>query len=117
MLTVTYSFYTDTYHGKLSSTDFARASVFAAAYIDELTLGRTGDGTGLSADALLRAQLAFCSVCDVHALQEDRVGIASANNDGYSETYQTDAGAAGRQLRNAAEIYLAPTGMLYRGVG
>lgn len=118
MLTVEYGFYTDTYHGTLSEAEFTRASVFASAYIDELTLGATGDGSGLDEDVLLRARLALCAVCDAHARQEAHAGIASATNDGYSETYVTgDGDAAGRQLRSAASVYLAPTGLLYRGVG
>lgn len=117
MLTVDYAFYRDTYHGTLPEADFERLSVFAAAYLDELTLDRIGDGSQLDERTRRRAGLALCAVAECRGRMEARDGIAAETNDGISVTY-TAAGAAGAggPLYAAAAVYLAPAGLLYRGV-
>jgi len=120
MLTVDYDFYTDTFHGTLEEDDFIRLSVFAAAYLDELTLGRITEELSDTAKQLV--SLALCAVCDARAMDERRDGIASETNDGISVSYITSGSAVGAaspgamRLYNAAALYLAPTGLLYRGV-
>ncbi len=110
MLTVDYEFYTGTYHGTLTEDEFTRASVFASAYLDELTLGRITDAqSGTDRQAV---KLALCAVCDARAVDERRDGIAAESNDGISVSYEKSTGS----LYNAAALYLAPTGLLYRGV-
>ena len=41
MLTVDYEFYTETFRGQMAEEDFKRLAVYASAYLDELTMGRT----------------------------------------------------------------------------
>ena len=43
--------------------------------------------------------------------------VKSFNNDGYSETlsYGSDSRSNARKLRESASLYLANTGLLYRG--
>ncbi len=43
MLTVDYDFYCGVFHGKMPREDFERLSVYAAAYLDEVTMSRTAD--------------------------------------------------------------------------
>ncbi len=116
MLTVDYAFYTDTYYGALTEDEFTRMSVFASAYLDELTMGRITEG--LSGDDQRAVKLALCAVCDARAVDEKRDGIAAESNDGISVSYVTGGADTGvSRLYNAAAPYLAPTGLLYRGVG
>ncbi len=110
MMTVDYAFYTDTYHGALTEDGFSRASVFASAYLDELTMGRITDRLGEK--DRLAVKLALCAVCDARAVDEQRDGIAAESNDGISVSYDKSTG----RMYNAAALYLASTGLLYRGV-
>jgi len=116
MLTVSYEFYQDTFHGTLSEEAFEQSAVFATAYVDELTMGNVPDDPDES--TALRVRLAVCAVADLHAVQETRTGIAAESNDGISVTYASGTGSdsAGAQLYNAAAVYLAQTGLMYRGV-
>lgn len=117
MMTVDYQFYKETFHGQMNESDFARLSVYASAYIDELTMGRVSDQ--LSENTMQRVKMAFCAVADAYHLNEQGGGVASETNDGISVTYVAGTGAAkseDRRLYEAAVLFLAPTGLLYRGV-
>ena len=41
MLTVDYKYYSETFRGQMAEADFNRLAVYASAYLDELTMGRT----------------------------------------------------------------------------
>ena len=117
MLTVDYEFYKDTFHGQMSESDFNRLSVYASAYVDELTMGRVS--ADLPEDTQHRAKMALCAVADASRLTELGGGVASETNDGISVTYVAGVSMAkseGRRLYEAAALFLAPTGLLYRGV-
>lgn len=118
MLTVDYDFYCGVFHGKMPREDFERLSVYAAAYLDEVTMSRTADT--LTADVEERAKQAFCAVADAYLLNEQGGGIASETNDGVSVTYvagiSNSTKSEGRRLYEAAALFLGPTGLLYRGV-
>lgn len=112
MIHVSYSFYVSEYHGPLPEEDFLRHSVKAGAFLDDLTSGKANDA--LPADTIIKAQLAFCALCDAYAA-ESAGDITSETNDGISVTYATRKGTAEQRLRNAAAPFLSGTGMLYRG--
>lgn len=112
MISVSYSFYTSKYHGTLTEVDFLRHGVKASAFLDDLTSGKADDA--LPEDTLIKAQFAFCALCDAYA-EESTCGIASETNDGISVTYAARQGTAEQRLRNAAAPFLAGTGLLYRG--
>lgn len=112
MISVAYSFYASVYHGALPEEDFLRNAVRAGAFLDDLTSGKANDA--LPEDTLVKAQLAFCALCDAYA-EEATGGIASETNDGISVTYAARQGTAEQRLRNAAAPFLAGTGLLYRG--
>ena len=112
-----YNFYIGVYHGKMPMEDFWRLSVYASAYLDELTMGRTA-GT-LPDEAEYKAKMALCAVADAYLANEQGGGVASETNDGISVTYVAgirNAKTEGRRLYEAAALFLGPTGLLYRGV-
>ena len=114
-MTVDYSFYTGVFHGTMSEAEFARCAVFASAYLDTVTMGRCS-GT-LSEDVAARVKLAFCAVADAHGQNERGGDVAAEANDGVSVSYRSAETTAAQRLYDAAAVHLAPTGLLYRGVG
>lgn len=117
MLTVDYKYYTETFHGKMTEADFERLSVYASAYLDELTFGKIS--AELDSDTKDKAKRAFCAVADAYRLNEQGGGIAAESNDGISVTYVagvSNAKTDGRRLYEAAALFLSSTGLLYRGV-
>ncbi len=113
-MTVDYSFYTGSFHGTLSESEFERCAVFAAAYLEELTGGKCS-GT-LPEQTAAKVKLAFCAVAEAHAVNAQGGEVAAEANDGISVSYRSTATAPAMRLYDAAAAYLAPTGLLYRGV-
>lgn len=117
MRTVSYEFYSETYKGTLDQATFERLMVPSSAFVDDLTMGRAAS-ENLSADELLRVQLALCAVADAKAMEEEMGGVTQETNDGVSITYGAQYAAQGeKRIRDAAVVYLAQTNLLYRGVG
>lgn len=117
MLTVDYNFYIGVFRGRMSEADFERLAVYASAYLDELTMGRTD--RELPAETEEKAKMALCAVADAYQMNEQGGGVASETNDGISVTYVAGVGSAkteGRRLYEAAALFLGSTGLLYRGV-
>lgn len=116
MLTVEYEFYKNTYHGnKISETAWPAFSRDAAAYVDKITFGRAS-ADGLD-DALKQAcQMAVCAAAEELQTQDAGGVVASASNDGYSETYIAASQTPGQRLRASVGLWLDNTGLLYRGV-
>lgn len=109
-----YAFY-QTLGGQLSEEEFRRLCWRAWAYLEALTLGRVG-GT-LPTPAAERVKRACCALADEYAAQERGGELSGASNDGYSETYAGSGRTWGQRLYDAAAIHLAPTGLLYAGMG
>jgi len=101
--------------GALSEENFRRCSQKAWAYLEALTLGRV-NGV-LPAQAAEKVNRACCALADEYAAQERGGEVASASNDGYTETYVSSGRTAGQRLYDLAALYLAPTGLLYSGMG
>ena len=117
MVTVDYLFYSEIFHGQMAEADFERLVVYASAYLDELTMGRTA--SDLPAETAAKVEMAICAVADAYLVNEQGGGIASETNDGISVTYVAAIGNAktdGRRLYEAAAMFLGSTGLLYRGV-
>lgn len=108
-----YDYYINDYSGRaITEMDFPRLSRQASAYLDMLTLDKlTGDWT---TDA--RVKNACCAVAEVYALKNAGGEVASESNHGVSRTYVTSGKSTDTQLYDAAALYLANTGLLYRGV-
>ena len=100
--------------GKLSQPDYDVAARQALAYLDTITFGRASQATGFVKDKVTLALYAL--VDEIHA-QSSGGEVASATNDGYTETYVTTGKSAEDKLRTIAVRYLATTGLLYRGGG
>lgn len=108
-----YAYYRDTYHGAMAEGDFLRLSRAASAHIDALTFGRAASVADEGTKAKLKD--ACCAVADVLLAEEQGGEVASATNDGYSETYVTSGKSAARRRYEAAALYLANTGLMYAG--
>lgn len=111
MIEADYTFYANTYKGTLSEADFNRLLPRASAEIDALTFGRCN--ATLSAGAQNRVKLAMCAVIDELNATSGGV-VASASNDGYSETYAVQRTATQR-IKDTAAAYLATTGLMFCG--
>lgn len=115
MLTVDYEFYKSSYHGnKISETAWPAFSRDAAAYVDKITFGRAS-ADELNETRKQACQMAICAAAEELQTQDAGGVVASASNDGYSETYITANQTPGQRLRAAVGIWLDNTGLLYRG--
>lgn len=121
MVYADYDFYTAVYGGKtISADDWPALAMRASAYIDTLTFGRLAAGVPVD-DAV---RLAVCAVAETEqrwAQAEARpAGLASASNDGYSETYANAdrlAAQRGADRLAAMDLYLPRSHPLrYAGV-
>ena len=92
---------------------FPRLSRLASAFIDAITYGRAATATGIDSE---KVKDACCAVCDVIYQEENGGEVASASNDGYSESYVTSGKSIDRKKYDAAAVFLSPTGLLYSGV-
>ena len=107
---VTYAdtaFYTDVYHGSLSGAELERSLRRANAYIGALMLRSPFPIPD-------EVKYAVCEIADMYNTEDSRSGIVSENNDGYSVTYDKSLTAESKAY-NIAVLYLANTGLLYRG--
>lgn len=111
-----YEFYRNVYRkGKLTEEDFQQLAAKAWAYLEALTMGRVN--MTLPPPAEKKVKLACCAVVDEYAIQERGGEVASADNDGYRETYVHSGRTANQKLYDAAVLHLATTGLLYAGIG
>lgn len=106
-----YAYYQGTYLGDLlTETQWPAAARQADAWLDRLTFGRLHRGA--PADDAVR--MACCAMAEVisrwQQAEADRTpGLASFNNDGYSESYTTGADRAALReadILAAADLYL-----------
>lgn len=114
MLTVDYEFYQNTYRGdKISEAAWPAFARDAAAYVDKLTFGRASEASGAQRTA---CQMAVCAAAEERQMQDAGGVVASASNDGYSETYITEGQTPGQRMRAAVALWLDGTGLLFRGM-
>ena len=115
---VDYKYYSDTYGGeKVPEDSFEACEKRAEAVLHQITFGRVKqlpEIPDLIKDAI-------CAMVEVK-YQEDKkqAGLKSETIDGYSVTYESSGGTAGasgtvRLMYEEAKVYLANTGLLYRG--
>ncbi len=117
MAYVDYVYYQTQWGGELDQKDFTILSERASDYIDTITFNRIKENPNLMCDEVKKA---VCSVVDEMQQQKTMKTkgiVKSFNNDGYSETlsYGSDSRSNARKLRESASLYLANTGLLYRG--
>ena len=100
---------------ELDLFDFAGKACQIRVTVDKITFGRAS-ADGLD-DALKQAcQMAVCAAAEELQTQDAGGVVASASNDGYSETYIAASQTPGQRLRASVGLWLDNTGLLYRGV-
>lgn len=116
MLAVDYAYYIDIYKGdQIPEKQWNSYSRNAAAYLDVLTLGRAV--SSLPNDLLDLCKMAICAMSEVYAGQGETDGeLASVTNGSYTETYSQTGKTLKEKAKDAAYLYLANTGLCYRGV-
>lgn len=106
-----YAYYQGTYFGSLLTEEqWLAAAREADAWLDRLTFGRLQRGAPVD-DAV---RMACCAVAEAsyrwqQAETERAPGLASFNNDGYSESYTTGTDSAAQRdadILAAADLYL-----------
>lgn len=113
-----YPYYRDNFHGKMSEADFAFHAESASDYIDSVTFGRiTAD---ILADEILAKKIkrACCACADIYADVSVSSKIASETVGSHSVTYAAAGNSAESEKRlfSSVKMYLADTGLMYRGV-
>lgn len=113
---VDYTYYTQVYQGfEIPESRFGYWAAKASAYLDQATFGRTAEEETPS-DAV---QLACCAVAEAYYLNRQGGGVASEKAGDYSVNYVAGVSKAkteDERLYEAAALYLADSGLLYRGV-
>lgn len=114
MIYADYTYYYEIYGGNaINEQDFARLARVASAFIDTITYGNAAAAAGDTAE---KVKDACCAVCEVIRQEENGGEVASASNDGYSESYVTSGKSIDKKKYDAAAVFLSPTGLLYSGV-
>ena len=111
---VDYDYYTTVYEGwQIPREQFGFYAKKAAAYLSRMTFRKAAD---LWEDALC---LACCAVADAYFENKSGGGLASERSGDYSVSYVAGVSKSkteDQRLYAAASLYLADTGLLYRGV-
>lgn len=115
MIAIDYAYYTDVYGGDSIPAEAFRARCRdAAAYVDDLTLGRITDA--LPGAVLDKCRMAVCAVAEAYQRETQGGEVASETAGKWSRTFATSGTTPAQRRREAAARYLGATGLLYRGV-
>ena len=120
---VEFLWYKDEYGGVLDEKTFARLAARGLQIADAMTqynLRRRWDS--IPEGIRDGVALAICAFVDAAKVEEDGGPVVSETNDGVSRTYAAGGGSSGSggsqaRLAEVLRLYLAPTGLLYRGCG
>ncbi len=122
MIYADYDFYQEMFFGRaIDYDDFDRLAQRASSYMDYYTMGNVSKKPDLPA-----VKMCCCAIAEQYKLIE---AYAANNADGkelksqsvgaWSQTYESGTALeteARKRLAGIAQEYLAPTGLLYRGV-
>lgn len=112
-----YAFYTDTYNGALTETEFNRFGVRASAEINRITSQRAKTATG---EDLELVKLAECAVIDELSYQSfgGSGDVTSESNDGISRSYATGvvAKSSRQRIDAAAFTWIGDTNLVFVGI-
>lgn len=114
---VDFAYYQQAFHGTMEESAFERALIEAEAFIDTITFGRIAR-LDVIPDCVKNAVCAAAEEINRRdESQRQHAGIKSESNDGASVTY--DDVISNEQCKAnmlaKARMYLANTGLLYRG--
>lgn len=122
---VDYTYYTTTYGGSaISSAEFTAYANRASAYIDYITMDRAVSLMSLVSPSpeetatMAKVKNAVCAVADQLKSYDGAGGgsISSESVGSHSVSYATaDRKVYAANVSNAAEIYLAHSGLMFRG--
>ncbi len=116
MIYADYTYYKDTYKGGMPEEDFNRLSRQASAYIENITFGRSEKSYPVNMQNKIKD--ACCAVSDVLYKNENDGGeVISQSVGSWSKQYANSGKTLDQKLYNAAEMYLAMTGLMYQGCG
>lgn len=110
-----YTFYAETYLGRLAHEEYNSLVGRASAVIDRLTFGRATSATGA---ALTAVKMAECAVVDeLHTIAEGG-DITSESNDGVSRSYASGGAPRSKEQRiaEAARLWLDGANLTFAGV-
>ena len=125
---VDYTFYSEQFGGSLiPSAEFLPFAVKAGAFIDYVTFDRVASLMSLTSPSpkeaalIFRIKMAVCSVAEQQKkLSESGGGLISSESVGsHSVSYtsaSTDRKVREADMTYAASMYLAHTGLMYRGI-
>lgn len=127
MIYADYAFYTETFYGDMiPEAEYNKCAARASDYIDRLTLDRAASYVEAHPEEV-KVKLACCAAAEQYYM----IGIARANvasEEGeiasesvgsHSRTFRSGletSASLEMDLRKVVGSYLAPTGLLYRGV-
>jgi len=116
---VDYFWYKENYGGALDQETFQRLSKQGFLFADALTEYRLSKRWAALPEGVQSAVMAaVCAYADQAQVEESGGPVASETNDGLTRTFANREGATAQgRLSAALRVYLAPTGLLYRGRG
>lgn len=128
MAVVDFEWYKATYGGKLEKVEFDRLAEQGFLFADAMTEYRLSKRWPTLAGACKTAVMsAICAYAEQAHLEESGGPVTAETNDGISRTFAAVSASGGASSRNAGtaqgrlsdtlRLYLAPTGLLYRGRG
>ena len=113
MIYAEYDFYVNTYGGTLAEDAFEKHISKASAYVDYITMGRiTASLLNLHNEKI---SLAACAVVDALNGEANGGELSSQTVGHWTRTYKGSGKTAEQKKYDNAEVYLLPTGLLYRG--
>lgn len=118
-----FTFYVEQYKGaSIDAADFNRLAMRASAFIDRVTFGRAApvmetEGETGESEYVRPVKLATCAVAEEMERGEQGGQVQSERVGQHSVTYVSGSSLTGEQSQaKAARLYLAVTGLMYRGL-
>lgn len=112
-----YTYYSETYLGTaIAEADYDRLALRASEYIDRITFGRAAEDEDYT-DEIKKAACAIAEV--LNEIENDGAsGVQSEKVGSHAVTYaqnSTKLQTTNQRVIEAANLYLASSGLLYRG--
>ena len=110
-----YTFYAETYLGRLTHDEYRSLVGRASAEIDRITFGRAASATGA---VLTAVKMAECAVVDELRTIAEGGDITSESNDGISRSYASGGVPRSKEQRitAAASVWLSGSNLMFAGV-
>ncbi len=114
MIYADYAYYKEIYKGTMPEEEFNRLSRQASAYIENITFSRSEKSYPEKIQRKIKD--ACCAIADVFYKNDTEGGeVVSQSVGSWSKQYAASGKTLDQKLYNAAEMYLAMTGLMYQG--